>query len=91
LVEQSVQRHVGHENQRGSAGQPIRKAGYAPTPPNSRPKGYLDSAACTAVTGWSQDPDTPKTSIKVHVYFDGKAGGRTSPGAASRLMCAGFA
>lgn len=54
--------------------QPIRKAGYVPTPPNSPPKGYLDSASCDKVTGWSQDPDVPKQSIDVHVYFNGKAG-----------------
>ncbi len=60
--------------------QPIRKAGYTPTLPDSPPKGYLDSAACTAVTGWSQDPDTPKKSINVHVYFDGKAGASGATG-----------
>ena len=54
--------------------QPIRKAGYMPTPPNSPPKGYLDGAACNAITGWAQDPDAPKKTIEAHVYFNAKAG-----------------
>ncbi len=51
--------------------QPIRKTGYVP---NDLPKGYLDSAGCSAIKGWSQDPDTPKKAISVQLFFDGKAG-----------------
>ncbi|HWB78657.1 MAG TPA: MYXO-CTERM sorting domain-containing protein, partial [Nannocystaceae bacterium] len=38
------------------------------------PGGTLDAAACTGVSGWAQDPDTPEQSIDVHVYFGGPAG-----------------
>ena len=38
------------------------------------PGGTLDAAACTGVTGWAQDPDTPDQAIDVHVYFGGPAG-----------------
>jgi len=43
-------------------------------PPDVAPKGYLDSADCTAIKGWAQDEDTPKQAIDVHLYFDGPAG-----------------
>jgi MYXO-CTERM domain-containing protein len=54
--------------------QPIRKTGYVPTPPNSPPTGYLDSAGCTAVQGWTQDPDAPTANIHADIYFNGPAG-----------------
>ncbi len=54
--------------------QPIRKAGYVPTPPDSPPKGYLDGVDCSQIHGWAQDPDAPTQSISVHVYLDGPAG-----------------
>jgi len=38
------------------------------------PTGTLDASACTGITGWAQDPDTPEASIDVHVYFGGPAG-----------------
>ncbi|NUP07702.1 MAG: hypothetical protein HOW73_16770 [Polyangiaceae bacterium] len=38
------------------------------------PTGYLDSAGCEAVVGWSQDPDEPAKPIDVHLYFGGPAG-----------------
>lgn len=43
-----------------------------------QPIGYLDSAGCDVVAGWSQDPDIPDAPIDVHVYFTGPAG---TPGA----------
>jgi hypothetical protein len=46
-------------------------------PPNAAPKGYLDSASCDTIDGWSQDPDSPKAAVTVHLTFDaptGKAG-----------------
>ena len=53
-------------------------AGEAPMCPNKAPRGYLDGAACEAVTGWAQDEDRPDEPIDVHVYFDGGPG---EPGA----------
>ena len=41
---------------------------------NRAPIGYLESAACTGVVGWAQDPDMADAPIDVHVYFDGPAG-----------------
>jgi GH25 family lysozyme M1 (1,4-beta-N-acetylmuramidase) len=43
-------------------------------PPNQAPRGWLDSADCTAMAGWAQDEDTPGQAIDVHLYFDGPAG-----------------
>lgn len=41
---------------------------------NQPPRGYLDSADCKSIAGWSQDPDEPTKSIAVHVYLNGPAG-----------------
>ncbi len=38
------------------------------------PRGYLDQAACDAVSGWAQDPSVPTQSINVDLYFDAPAG-----------------
>ncbi|MEJ7727849.1 MAG: hypothetical protein WKG00_01395, partial [Polyangiaceae bacterium] len=38
------------------------------------PIGYLDSATCDAIVGWSQDPDEPAVGIAVHIYLGGPAG-----------------
>jgi MYXO-CTERM domain-containing protein len=49
-------------------------------PPNAAPTGYLDSASCTDITGWSQDPDAKTTALSVTLTFDaptGKAGSGT--------------
>ncbi len=49
-------------------------------PPNTPPRGYLDSADCTAgIQGWSQDQDQPSTTIDVDLYFDGPAGTKGAP------------
>ncbi len=37
------------------------------------PTGTLDAGACEAITGWTQDPDTPEATLEVHVYFGGPA------------------
>jgi uncharacterized protein (TIGR03382 family) len=48
-------------------------------PPNTAPRGYLDSADCTSgIAGWAQDQDQPSTAIDVHLYFDGPAGTSTT-------------
>ena len=49
-------------------------AALPPEPTNVKPTGYLDGASCERVWGWSQDPDAPKKSIAVHLYFGGPAG-----------------
>ncbi len=49
-------------------------------PPNAAPKGYLDGASCTDITGWSHDPDSPAAAVAVTLTFDaptGKAGSGT--------------
>ncbi|MBI5134200.1 MAG: peptidoglycan-binding protein [Candidatus Taylorbacteria bacterium] len=38
------------------------------------PIGFLDSASCSVINGWSIDKDTPDQSIGVHIYKDGPAG-----------------
>jgi MYXO-CTERM domain-containing protein len=43
-------------------------------PANTPPRGYLDSAACTAIAGWAQDPDSAATALDVDLSFDGAAG-----------------
>lgn len=43
-------------------------------PPGKSPKGFLESASCDAIVGWSQDPDAKTTVVDVHVHFDGLAG-----------------
>jgi GH25 family lysozyme M1 (1,4-beta-N-acetylmuramidase) len=43
-------------------------------PPNAPPQGYLDTADCSEVAGWSQDTDVATQAIAVHVYFNGAAG-----------------
>ncbi|MFO0567555.1 MAG: peptidoglycan recognition family protein [Polyangiaceae bacterium] len=42
---------------------------------NDPPKGALESVSCESLKGYAQDPDAPKTSIDVHLYFGGPAGG----------------
>ena len=48
--------------------------------PPDQPKGYLDTATCTTITGWSQDPAVPTTSIDTDVYYDGSAGASGATG-----------
>lgn len=43
-------------------------------PPNTPPRGNLDSATCTALAGWAQDQDAPSTALSVDLYFNGAAG-----------------
>ncbi len=53
---------------------------------NKPPTGWLDSAGCDAITGWTQDPDEPTKSIDVHLYFGGPAGsGATAKGFAANV------
>jgi hypothetical protein len=48
--------------------------GHSTPPPPDQPKGYLDQATCTAVSGWTQDPAVPTTAIFADLYYDGAAG-----------------
>lgn len=51
------------------------------TLPDAAARGYLDAASCTAISGWSEDPDSPNTAVTVNLYFDqplGKSGGSGS-------------
>jgi hypothetical protein len=41
---------------------------------NPSPIGYLDTATCDSITGWSEDPDTADSPINVNVYIDGPEG-----------------
>ncbi len=43
-------------------------------PPNTPPKGYLDTASCDTLAGWSQDPDTPAAAVTVQLTFDAPTG-----------------
>lgn len=50
--------------------------------PNRSPEGWLDSASCDVIAGWTRDPDTT-SAIQVHFYSDGPAGIGNFQGAAS--------
>ncbi|MBX7097687.1 MAG: phosphodiester glycosidase family protein [Myxococcaceae bacterium] len=43
------------------------------------PRGAVDSATCTGVTGWAQDTNTSDAPVQVHVYY-GAAAGAGVPG-----------
>jgi len=49
------------------------QAATPPPPVNHQPVGYIDSANCSNITGWTRDPDTT-SSIRVHLYANGEAG-----------------
>jgi len=42
------------------------------TEENFNPKGWLENASCSAISGWAYDGDIPSSSINVHLY-DGPA------------------
>ena len=52
---------------------------YSATPPD-QPRGYLDTATCTTVTGWTQDPAVPTTAIFADLYYNGAAGASGATG-----------
>jgi hypothetical protein len=55
--------------------------GYQAEGPCAPPIGSLDGVSCSAgITGWAFDPDSPATSLSVHVYFDGPFGTGTFGG-----------
>ncbi|MDB4995568.1 MAG: putative exported peptidase [Myxococcaceae bacterium] len=42
--------------------------------PNAAPKGFLDGADCTSISGWAQDPSAATTKIFTDLYFNGAKG-----------------
>jgi hypothetical protein len=42
--------------------------------PNAAPRGFLDTAGCTAISGWAQDPSAATTAIFADLYFGGAKG-----------------
>src|SRR5579859_2912577 len=52
---------------------------YSAVPPD-QPKGYLDQATCTTVSGWTQDPAVATTAIAADLYYDGPAGASGATG-----------
>lgn len=58
-------------------------AAFSPAAKAVQPIGYLDSAGCDVIGGWSQDQDIPDTPIDVHVYFNGPAGTPGAPAVAT--------
>jgi len=48
------------------------------------PRGYIDSASCSAVSGWAQDPTSGASAINADLYYDGPAGNPSAVGI--RLM-----
>jgi len=49
-------------------------AGPAAHCPDIAPEGWLDSASCDEIRGWTRDADAPGVSIDAHVYVGGPAG-----------------
>jgi hypothetical protein len=49
---------------------PLGPCAPAP-PPDVAPRGQLDSADCTAIAGWAQDPDKPASAVGVTITVDG--------------------
>ena len=50
------------------------------TLPDALARGYLDTASCSTITGWSEDPDSPGAAVTVNLTFDaplGKSGSGT--------------
>jgi aqualysin 1 len=43
-------------------------------PPDRGPIGWLDTVAADVAGGWACDPDSPETSIAVHLHFGGPSG-----------------
>jgi MYXO-CTERM domain-containing protein len=61
--------HVSYEGMTFTA---IRYNGIQP--PNAAPTGYLDSATCDSIDGWSQDPDAPASPLTIDLTFDAPTG-----------------
>jgi hypothetical protein len=70
--------HVAYEGMTFTA---IRYNGIQP--PNAAPTGYLDSATCDTIAGWTQDPDAPTSALTVDLTFDAPTG-KTGSGTLKR-------
>jgi hypothetical protein len=53
--------------------------GSTPPPPPA-PRGYLDSATCTAVAGWTELAATPSDTLFADIYYNGAAGSAGASG-----------
>ncbi len=53
--------------------------------PNAAARGFLDSAACGAIAGWAQDPDSADAAVGVDLSFDAPIG---KPGSGSMHITA---
>ena len=51
---------------------PVTVIDNPPVAERFNPKGWLENASCTALSGWAYDGDVPNQSINVHLY-DGPA------------------
>lgn len=60
--------HLDHDVYNGSLAQLKALAGDLP------PRGYLDAASCTTISGWAQDQVAPTASINVTVTVDATLG-----------------
>lgn len=49
-------------------------------PSSDAPRGYLDSASCATVTGWTQDPAVATSPIFADLYYGGPAGASGATG-----------
>ncbi|MEO7112946.1 MAG: hypothetical protein ABI183_21075 [Polyangiaceae bacterium] len=61
-------------NYEGSTFAAIRYKSSTVAIPNAPARGYLDSASCTAISGWSEDSDSPASAIAVELTFDAPVG-----------------
>jgi hypothetical protein len=52
----------------------IRYTKLTVAPPDNPPKGTLEAASCTALSGWAQDKDSATKGIGVDLYFDAPKG-----------------
>jgi predicted nucleic acid binding AN1-type Zn finger protein len=63
----------------------IRRRNVNDEPPNRPPKGWLNHAACDTISGWAQDPNTPKKAVDVVLTFGGPI---TKKGVAKKTLSA---
>ena len=47
---------------------------------STAPRGFLDTASCTTIGGWSQDTSSAATAIFTDLYFGGPAGDKSAVG-----------
>ena len=60
---------------------------YVVTDQHQKPRGSVDYADCTTVSGWVQDQDTPDMTSDVHFYIDGQFAGTMTEAAKRDDLC----